>query len=174
MVEAVEILDTLQAHAYYLRNADDPAHDSLRLFQSSPLPTDGQDIPKNLLESKSIIDTVQTTQIKPSLPRRALSATQADQAEDTDLIDLEHRAYVKFYLSERRTLTDILVWLFVLKVARSNYFKRFGHISIQHLRDALSIPRRAKIPRLDGSRPLFTSPKSNTHFVLFFMTQFSP
>lgn len=96
MVEAVEILDALQARAYTFQIADDDICNWVKDFQASPRPADNKDH-SDLLSTENIVNTAESQKVEGQPPRNATAGTKTNvrsdsEVEDTDLIDFELRA----------------------------------------------------------------------------------
>lgn len=94
MVEAVEILDALQARAYQLKTQDNDDHKWVKEFQASALPVHNM-VDADLFSAQNIVNAAQSHP-KESGPsprtRPAARKTGNEDPEDSDLIDLDIRA----------------------------------------------------------------------------------
>ncbi|KAE9403025.1 hypothetical protein BT96DRAFT_917811 [Gymnopus androsaceus JB14] len=108
MSAAVEILDAVQARAFDLHMADDPAREWVKNFQAAPLSTNDEEFFSAINSLESETDPQRDIMKQ---QRVAAAATTNDDTMDADLIDIEMRAkkasllYVfEFVTSEEATL----------------------------------------------------------------------
>jgi hypothetical protein len=95
MIEAVDILDALQARAFEIYIADHPAKEWNKEFRSSN-PTGSNDSASNM-NALSPMNVPPKSEVQ-------LGTSNAGRSPDDDLIDMDIRAYVSSFLFQTNLL----------------------------------------------------------------------
>ncbi|KAJ4469543.1 hypothetical protein J3R30DRAFT_1566854 [Lentinula aciculospora] len=115
MVQAVETLDAIQARAYDLHMANDPAREWVKSFQTAPLSPAG-DEEKDFFSNNSILSTIESDPQNDELKqhRAAIMSGLDTSLAAADLIDIELRAQkarilhaFEFVIDEKATFEHI-------------------------------------------------------------------